>query len=337
MKKLSILFVIMLAVLLIPPMPIYAITLPESMSIPDVKVYRNLTETGDMLYVFEYNIAFTSDNFSDTSASDSFIFRLYDTDGTTLRATSSPYVYSFFNSNGYAHGVSSFYFSANDTKPSWNSAVTIQLYGTPAYFSPAQVYNYTLTSSKYTTSTTSEANQSELYNYVLLLSDRLASYYNSTGIILKATSDSGIILSSYGELYFRGAIPGLQTICPNLFYIQVYVPERMDSGTTYNMTMESTYTARHAGDDLGRGLTRLGTAMGVSGAFVGAGICFVSCIAICIIFTRKGWGVEFGMFISAIIATGFALILGNIMFTILIISSLVAAIALVWLFLLKRT
>jgi hypothetical protein len=336
MKKYLILMAIILMLCL--PIPALSLTLPSSMSIPDVKVFRNLAETGDMLYIFEYDIAFTSDNYSQTTpASDSFIFRLYNTDGVTLLAATTPYIYSFFGSNGYGHGVSSFYFSANTTKPTWGSAVTIELYGVPAYFSPAQSYSYTLTTSKYTTSTTEEANRAELYNYVLILSDRLASYYHSTGIILKATSDSGIILSSYGELYFRGAIPGLQSLCPTLFYIQVYVPQRMDTSTSYNMSQQDIYTARHATDDVGTALTSLGALMGVSGAFAGAGVCFTICIAICVFFNKKGWSTEFGMFISAIICTLGALLLGNILFTVLMIVALLAAMGLVWVLLLKRT
>ena len=334
----SLLLILMTLVITVPSA--LGLELPSSMEIPAnyVKVFRNLVETGDMLYVFEYNIAFTSDNFSDNiSASESFIFRLYDTDNVTVLATATPYAFPFFDTNGYSHGVSGFYFANADTKPAWGSAVKIELYGLPTYFTPAQSCNYTLTASNYTSSTTQEANQTALYNYILLETDRLTKFYDDTGVILQGTSDTGMVLSNYGENYFRGAIPGIQTLCPSLFYIQVYVPTRMDSATSYNMSLGDTYTARHATSDFGKGFTRIGEAMGVSGAFAGAGICFVLCIVVCIYFNKKGWSTEFGMFISAIICTFFAVTLGNIVFTVLMIIALLAAMGLVWMFLLKRT
>jgi hypothetical protein len=319
--------------------PTQALTLPSSMAIPDAKVFQNLAETGDMFYIFEYDIAFTSDNFSDNvSATDSFVFRLYATDNVTVLATTTPYSYPYFGSNGYSHGVSGFYFSNADTKPTWGSEVKIELYGSPTYFTPAQSCNHTMTAGEYTSYTTKEANQDALYKRVLIMADRLTHDYKSTGVQMSGSSDMGIVLSSlYGEAYFRGAIDGIQTLCPNLFYIQVYVPQPNDSSMSYNMTLADTYKARHATDDIGRGFTRLGAAMGIGGAAAGAGICFIACLVVCVLFTAKGWSVEFGMFISAIISTFFALILGDIVFTVLMIVALLAAMALVWVFLLKRS
>lgn len=36
---------------------------PESITVSDIKVFRNLAESGDILYVFQYDIAYASDNY----------------------------------------------------------------------------------------------------------------------------------------------------------------------------------------------------------------------------------------------------------------------------------
>ena len=321
--------------------PAYALTLPSSLTIPEggVKVFRNLAQNGDRLYVFEPHVNFTGDAWPDTPASSSIIYRLYDADGTTLKATSSPYVYPYFGSNGYGSGVGSFYFASSDNAPAWGSAAKIEIYGTPAYFSPAQTFSYTLTSNDYIDDTSTEytsnyMNEQALYNFVLLLSDRLQSDYESTGVILKTSSDAGVVLTSYGELYFKGVIPGIQNLCPDLFYIQVYVPTEMP--VSYNMTMQQTYTARHATDEIGEGLSGVGDAMGVSGSFVGAGIVFLITMVAAVVTSRKGWGAEPGLAIGALVGIFFAVTLGNTIFTIMMVFSLVAAIGIVFMFLLKR-
>lgn len=89
--------------------------------------------------------------------------------------------------------------------------------GWPVYFTGLSAFSYTLTADDYTAATSQEDNQDELKELVLLWCDRLDSIYEETGVILKTSSDAGMVLSSYGESYFTGAIEGLQAICPDLF------------------------------------------------------------------------------------------------------------------------
>ncbi len=311
---------------------VYAITAPTSITISNVKAFRNLAETGDMLVVFHYAMPYASDNYSTTPASESVIFKLYDSDNATIKQTGSPYVNPFFNSNGYGEGVGSFYLEVADA-PDWLSAITIQVAGLPAFFTLSK--NYTLTTSDYVTQTSQSDNQLLLKNYILLECDKLAASYSSTGIVLKSTSDTGIVLSPYGDLYFRGAVEDLQTLCPTLFFVQTLIPEIMPI-TTYNMTMEETYRTRLATDDLGKGFTRTGALVGLGGGATSAAITFIGVIGICIWTNRKGWGTEIGMLGGAIITIAMALLVGDIVYTVLMIGSLIAAIGIAWLFLLKK-
>ena len=340
MRKLLAALLLALIILLLFASPVFAYLLnPSSVSVPDVKVFRNLAEVGDSLYVFEYAINIPSDNYSSTPASDSFLFRLYDVDGVTLKSSTQPYVYPFLGSNGYDMGVSAFYFGASDNASAWDAAVKMNIQGLPFYYSPAVpnvTYTfYTLTTDDYVTANTSEENRSLLKDYILLLCDRLTSNYAATGVILKTSSDSGIVLSNYGENYFRGAIPGIQDLCPGLFYIQVYVPGKMDV-VPYDSSVSENYSARLTGTDMGEGFTRIGEALGTSQIF-GAAIVFLGlCLAVCIWTIRKDWGIEPGIGVSILIGIFFALIIGDLLFTLLMIASLLAAMGIVYMFILKR-
>lgn len=344
MSKLKILNTVIIALLssiyiTLPVLAATPLTSPESVEVVDIRVFRHLAETDDMLYVIQYDIAIISDNYSamTTPASDSYLFRLVDTDGETILATTVPYVYSFFESNGYGDGVSAFYFAAADDKPDWGDAVTIELYGSPTYFNPASAAygSRVVSSDRYTTSNTTITNRLELQNYVLLLCDRLEALYQDTAIILKTSSDSGIVLSAYGELYFRGAINGLQLLCPDLFFIQVYVPEQM-TVEDYDMSLATQYGERLATDDLGKGFTRLGDIIGVSGQIAAALLVFVTTIGLCALAVRKRWDIEIGMAAGCILAIFVSLIMGDIIFTILMLGSLVSIMGIVWLLILKR-
>src|SRR3990172_639616 len=107
---------------------------PTSVTVENRKLFRNLAETGDMLVVFHYRIAYTT--YPDTPASNSIIFKLYDTDGATILSQAQPYNFSPFDTNGYGDGVASFYFEPQDA-PGWGSGYFINILMTPAYYSPS--------------------------------------------------------------------------------------------------------------------------------------------------------------------------------------------------------
>jgi hypothetical protein len=343
MRKYLLSVVMAMVALLILASPAFAyIATPAIFDIVDVRVFRNLAETGDSLYVFEYRISDnagvynSTGNYSDTPAIDSWQFRLFDVDGTTLKATSTPYVYPYFESNGYGMGVSSFYFGASDNASAWGNAVIVNMLGSPSYYSPAISYSYPpLAASNYMTANITSDSQDALASYVLLLSDRLSSNYNIAGLELKASTDTAIVLSQYGENYFRGAISNLQVLCPQLFYVQVYTPEQMP--TNYDMSMATTYGSRVGSEDLDEGFAALGSWMGGLPGPVSAGFVMLALtIGLCYWAIKKDWGMEAGLGMSAIVGLFFALVVGDLLFTVLMIGGLLAGMGIVYILIFKR-
>lgn len=314
--------------------PAWAAAQPNAKRMESMDVYRNLAESGDMLFVFHWDFDYDSANLTqpEEPASDTIIYRFLDTDGDTLLVTGKPFVYSPLGTNGYEDNVGYFYFSAADNL-TWGQGYTVSVYGSPGFYNPAVDLSYVVQTEDYTSATTQVTNRAELYALVMSLADRFASLYD---LQMKAASDSGIVLSPYGEGFFRGAIGGLMALCPALFYMQVYVPERM-TVQEYDMSAVTPYTARTEATELGRGFTRLGDLMGGMSKSFAAGIVFLAVMATIIyLCLRENWGIDAGLLISIPVGIAFALIVGDIIFTVMMCLSLLAAIGIMYLLVLKR-
>jgi hypothetical protein len=319
--------------ILAPVASVLAIDLPDNITIPSAKVYHNLAVTGDMLVVYHGKFNYDSDNgtYPTIPASSSVILRFIADNGTIL-ASASPYVYSPFDNSGYGDFVSGFYFEAADV-PTWLGAHTINILGTPAYFSPAQTFSYTLTPSDYNSSNTTAVNQLDLYTEIIRLADVFHNIYPD--VSLKSITDIGTVLSSYGEAYFKSAIPGLLELCPALFYVQVYVPEVMPV-EEYDTSLGDTYSARMVGTDLARGAERLGDKFGVAGSFIWGIVAFSSSVFIMVKTAGKGWGIEPGLLLSGLIVILIATLFGDFMFKLMMIIGLVSAIGIMYVWALRR-
>lgn len=315
--------------LLMVAMPALAyLDAPTSMSFPSVKAFRNVVEIGDVAVIFEYDIEYTT--YPDTLASNSIIFQMFDSGD--LINTATPYNFSSFETNGYNHGVGLFYFSAADAL-TWGSAYELRIQQLPAYYATASHVSYTMAESNYSTGTTQAENQQQVYLYVMDVIDDWESVYPT--VTLKSTVDSAAILSIYGEAYFSNAIPNLQSICPALFLVQPYIPTTITT-LAYNMDLAETYATRLSDSDIYRGANRLGDYFSVSGFVVLAIFTMIAAVIPPLICQRKGWGLEPGLIISAVIVILSALLVGDAIFAIVMIGSLVAAIALIFIFVLKR-
>jgi hypothetical protein len=305
---------------------------PSGINVPSARAFRNLVEDGDMAIVFHYEIDYGVD-IPEVLASASWIFRLYSEDGNTLLSTSTPYVFSSFNTNGYGNGVGSFYFT-HTGNPGWKGLYRINLFGVPLYYNPIESFTYSMTSADYVSATTQESNRNEMFLYVLSLCDTFHGIYPTLN--LASSTDVGRVLSDYGDVYFRGAVPGIQAMCPQLFFVQVYIPETMTT-EEYNLSLQETYTQRLVGTDLMRGAERIGDLLGgMSGIFVFGIFTFIVCIGSCIVTMRKGWGIEPGMLASAGLTILAALLLGDIMFTLVMVGALIAGMAIMFILFFKR-
>ena len=321
---------IVLAVALSSAIPSRAALNDAVITMESIRVFRNLNETGDMLILFHWR--WNCDNISDVPASSGVMIDL-SLGGLAVTST-NPYVNPLFvdsvggniTANGYGDGMSSFYSTANPP-PQWLGAYIIRIVGVNPPFTAVAPLNYTLTAADYSGNVSQADSRGDLRNYVMAEIDKLNRVYPAVN--LKETSEEGQVLSDYGEAYFRAVVPYLEVLCPILFSRQLVVPASMPV-QDYNMNTQALLTAQISGTDLERGSNRLGALIGVSGGVIWGLITFAVCLAVFIVFARRGWPVEIGLFISGVIVTGMAAIIGDLIFTLVMIGSLLAAVGIGW-------
>lgn len=292
-----------------------------------IHAYRNLLVSGDMAIIFHWR--WSSTNTSSTPASSAVLATLsYDDD---VVASATPYVFSPFDDNGYGDSVIGFYLTSGN----WSSTLySVTIAGLPIVFGSDPPYKpYSLEASEFATGATQEENQEALRIYILNLCDIFRTIYPDVG--LKAVQSGSTVLSDYGETFFRSTIPGLQFLCPRLFIVQSYVPAAMEI-QEYNTSKKDAATAKLTGTDLKRGADRLGDALNTSGAVAFALIMVVGMGAILIACHRRGWGLEISTPINIFILAGMALLVGDLLFTLLMIAGFIAVIGLGYIFAGKR-
>ena len=218
MKKFVYTLVTLLLIALMLPLSVSAISAPDSINVINKGVFRNLIETDDRLFVIQYDLQYAVYP-TDYSVNSTFIFSLYDTDGTTLLGSSLAYPYwreSVGDASGYGQGVVSFYFPATPLID-WGEAYILRIQGNPLVFGTPPSQSFVFGSSDYTTLTSSDDNQLSLGNYIETIAGDLETAWSTT---LLDSQEGTIVLSSYGEEYFTNAILGLRLLAPSLYYVQ---------------------------------------------------------------------------------------------------------------------
>ncbi len=250
-----------------------ATALPDSTpQLLSVKVYRNLLETDDRLVVAYFNLPYAT--LPTDPASETFIWQFIDGDGTTVLG--STVGYSYVN-DGYGYQVVSFYFGANATLE-WipDDSYSLRLIGNPMHFSPPPVYNWQITAGEYTTLSASEDVKAELASDILAIAEQLDGEWGLS-ISLISEEETGSVLSTFGQAYFRGAIYSIQSLAPALFPLAVrnITPENRQWDESYANALHNQYsgtwveTARAAGGELFGLNYDLGTLILVLGMVVG--------------------------------------------------------------------
>jgi len=327
-KALYILPVLILLSFFIPKYAL-ATALPTSMSIISAKAVRNTVIPGDIAFVFHYNLVYTPPPYPTDSATNTILIRLYDTNGTTLLSSSVPYNYFDY---GYGQGMGLFYFAVDPTG-GMAKAYIINISGSAAFFDPLPApYSYTLTSSDYSSLTLQVDNQALMTSYILASCTILE--IARPLYPLHGATDSGIVLSAIGENYFRGALPGIQSIAPTLFFTQSFVPT--STNITYTDNLSTTYGGRLTGTDIMTSFNNWGTSLGTTGTFLFGLLFFGVCVALMIWTSRRNWGVEPGILGSGIILTAGAVLLGDTMMTLRIIMGFVAGILVMYMLFFKK-
>ena len=128
--------VLLLLGILIETSPVWAIAEPDNLRILSSRCYGEAIDTGDILCIIHYDIAYAS--VPTQVASETFLGRYMDGGSTPLKTT-APFV---LVSNGYNQGIMSVYFSPTDVTDLGvvygDATDTLQIIGSPAVFSSPQ-------------------------------------------------------------------------------------------------------------------------------------------------------------------------------------------------------
>ncbi len=226
----SLISAIMLLSLVIASPVLAVIAAPDSApTVQSMKFYRNLLETNDRLLVVSFNIPYALT--PAVAASQTFVWQLIQ---GTDNVSGSVSGYSYVDS-GYGYQSLAIYFDA-DVALAWDpvTAHTLRLQGTPAQFAaPLPQYSYTVTSASYSSLTTSADVKTELALDIIQICEDLDAAWGLTDSLLYE-DDAGTVFSTFGQAYFRGNIPGIQSMAPSLFPLAIQNIENDDRAWSDN-------------------------------------------------------------------------------------------------------
>jgi hypothetical protein len=198
--------------------------------VEEVRVWRNLLETGDRLYVIYANIPYATT--PDDPVTSTFIWQIVDTDNVTILGSTVGYAY---NDDGYGYNVWSLYFDAA-ANLTWEQTYLARLIGNPAFFESPPVYSNQIGANDYTSFNATADVQSELTTWVINTAHDLDNKWGlSAANSLIIELETATVLSAFGETVFRGCIFGLQAMAPNAFRVvlqEIDIDERT-WGTDY--------------------------------------------------------------------------------------------------------
>ena len=257
------------------PLPVFAaIANPDTApTVWDVHVNQNVISTGDIVFTGLYNIPYATP--PTVTADQTFIIRLMDPTGTTDLGSVAPFNYNGYH-NGYNQGAFSLYFAAGNAL-TWGTTYVIQIAENPSQFASPLKWNTSLTAGMYTSVTTQTDNQTDLASQMFTIGSVLATDFNEK---LFTLAGSRQVLTADGEIYFRGAINGLQSMAPALFAIQQNTLDLSSTAWTTSSTWTN-YLTRFNNTWVGAAMTATGNQFGMSGNMV-MGLIFI--VPACMIF-----------------------------------------------------
>lgn len=236
----ALLIVIILMICL--ALPVLAISNPDSdPTISDIHTNTYLIESGDMAIYGQYDIPHGSIPTDD--ADETYLIRLIDTDNSSQLGCVVPFVK--FDS-GYNEGVFAFYFAAADA-PTANQSYIIRITQNPAYFTSPQSWDYVIQSTDWTTETSQDDNRTEFRINIINIAEQLESAHSET--LLESSVGGTVLADPAGEAYFRGAIYGIQAMCPALFLVQAITWDTTDR--SWATTQFDSYGTRYTGTFIG--------------------------------------------------------------------------------------
>lgn len=251
------------------PETAYAMDEPEGVSLYDIMIFHDLLYEDDFTAIVPYHISFETT--PDDAINQTFIFSVLSENGTTQlgAVTAHPRYYG-----GYGKGVVMFYLQSGMV---WNRPYIFRVQQNPVYYPSPQKWDFTIGTNQYST----DADQSQgLRAKIIDSATELSTEWN---VDLLSSGDSGqTVLSTYGELYYLNAVPGLQIMCPELFSVQIETPDYTKRAWSY--TLAEVLRTKYAGtliEDFMTGYAGLfsmetNTAMDIGSIFVFAIVIIIS-------------------------------------------------------------
>ena len=175
-------------------------------------VNRHLLETNDFLFFVIYQIPYAATPAE--AINETYLFRFIDDDGVTELGAVTAYPYA---TKGYGYGVVAFYFDAAHA-PTWGANHILRISQSPVNFATPESWDFIIPTNAYTALSSQSGNQAQVATRILTMTGVLETQWATT---LTSQQDTGTVLAFEGEDYYRNTIPGLQSMAPALFFIQV--------------------------------------------------------------------------------------------------------------------
>lgn len=284
--------------------PVLAIGNPDYVTIGDVYVFRNVSETGDQLYFCRYDVSYNST--PDEDADETWQMALYSSGGALVATRPLNY---------YQHNIISIYLDSDDAL-AWQGAHQIKIMGMPSVFGNltegVNMRTRTLAPGDY-------YEKDYLGGVMITQAEILDADWEIT---LLTANDK---LNSTGKTFFLLAVPGLGDMVPEIFEIVTHTPD-VDY-VTYNDTYAAGLSA-HAGDRLSGAISDIGSLMGAPASWTTFWLVMLGFLMLAgIIFSGMGnpmWAMIGGFALLA----GLAFLFGGSIFIMVVV--IVLAVALVF-------
>ena len=233
MKKIIVTVVIaMLSGVFFLPVPVSAMEEPLDVTLYNITIFKDIIDENDFLAIVPYDIPFASQ--PDDDINNTFIFSMLSPDKSMQLG--SVLAYPRYD-GGYWKGIVSFYFQIGTT---WESNYVFRVQENPSHYPSPQTWDFVVGTSDYS----SDSNQVLALRAKLL--DSALELSTEWSVDLLSTGDAGqTVLSTYGELYYLNAVPGLQMMCPTLFSVQIETPDYTKRSWSY--TLAESLRIKYAG------------------------------------------------------------------------------------------
>lgn len=253
--------------LITPAKPVLAIANPNSITLHTVKVFQNVFEASDILFVASYDVYYASEPTEE--AEDAFSFNILTSGGSLLGTRPLEY---------YQYNLTSIYYDATAaTALTWGTEYTARVTGNPALFSTltegTNMASIILSDATNWIEGTESETEDLLYAHCIDIAEALEDDWSTTLIVQSA---AGKVLNTTGRTTFLDAIPALDVAVPALFQLAVGTFEiERDTGTgAYDTTLSM---SSKAGSAIASAFNGVGSYFGTTGQTMGG--LFITLIA----------------------------------------------------------